>query len=304
MEKKMPKLENIKVFIELAKSKTKRRIAVAAAEDEPVLEAIKNAVAEGIVEPILVGDKAKIESIASSIGFSLDGVEIIDEPKPAVASKKAVGVIREGRAEILMKGLVGTADLLRAVLDKENGLRKGSVISHIAFFETPHYHKVFVVTDAAMNVAPEFKDKVAIITNAVEAYHRLGVEKPKVAIIGAVEAVNEKMEATVHASMLTMMNRRGQIKGCLIDGPLALDNAVSKEACEHKGIETEVGGDVDILVCPDIEAANVLYKSLNFLGGANSASVIMGASVPIVLTSRADTDEAKLNSIALAAAMD
>lgn len=300
----MSELKNIKIFVDLAKSKTKRRIAVAAAEDEPVLEAVKNAMNEGLVEPILVGDKEKIRSIASAIGFNLDNIEVVDEPKPAAACRKAVSIIREGKAEILMKGLVGTADLLKSVLDKENGLRKGSIISHIAFFETPHYHKVFVVTDAAMNVSPELKDKVAIVSNAVEAYHRLGVETPKVAIIGAVESVNEKMEATVHASILTMMNRRGQIKGCLVDGPLALDNAVSKEACEHKKIKTEVGGDVDILVLPDIEAANVLYKSLNFLGGANSASVIMGAKVPIVLTSRADSDEAKLNSIALAAAMD
>ncbi len=300
----MTKLENIKVFIDLAKSKTKRRIAVAAAEDEPVLEAVKNAMNAGIVEPVLVGDKEKVEAIASQIGFDIGNIELINEPNPSKACRKAVSLIREGKAEILMKGLVGTADLLKAVLDKENGLRKGSVISHIAFFETPSYHKVFVVTDAAMNVAPEFKEKVAIINNAVDAYHRLGIEKPKVAVVGAVEAVNEKMEATVHAAMLTVMNKRGQIKGCLIDGPLALDNAVSKEACEHKKIETEVGGDVDIIVLPDIEAANVLYKSLNFLGGAKSASVIMGASVPIVLTSRADTDEAKLDSIALAAAMD
>ncbi|HSW60490.1 MAG TPA: phosphate acyltransferase, partial [bacterium] len=192
---------------------------------------------------------------------------------------------------------------LKAVLDKENGLRKGAVISHIAFFESPHYHKIFMVTDAAMNVAPEFKDKVAMVENAVDACHRLGIEKPKVAVIGAVETINEKMEATVHAGMLTMMNRRGQIKGCIIDGPFALDNAVSKEACHHKKIETEVGGDADIMLCPDIEAANVLYKCLNFLGGAESAAVIMGASVPIVLTSRADSEKSKLNSIALAAAM-
>jgi phosphate butyryltransferase len=300
----MTKLENIKIFIDLAKSKKQRRIAVAAAEDEPVLEAVKNAMNAGIVEPVLVGDEEKIIEISGKIGFNIEGVQIVNEPKPALACKKAVSLIREGKAEILMKGLVGTADLLRAVLDKENGLRKGSVISHIAFFETPNYHKIFIVTDAAMNVAPEFKEKVAILNNAVEAYHRLGVENPKVAVVGAVEAVNEKMEATVHAAMLSMMNKRGQIKGCIVDGPLALDNAVSKEACEHKKIKTEVGGDVDIIVLPDIEAANVLYKSLNFLGGAKSASVIMGASVPIVLTSRADTDEAKLDSIALAAAMD
>jgi phosphate butyryltransferase len=155
-----------------------------------------------------------------------------------------------------------------------------------------------------MNVAPILKEKVAIVKNAVEVYHRLGINTPKVALVGAVEKVNEKMEATVDAAMITMMNKRKQIKGCIIDGPLAVDNAVSKEACEHKGIETEVGGDVDIIMCPDIEAANVMYKTLNFLGGATAAAVIMGASVPIVLTSRADTEKSKLMSIALAAAMN
>lgn len=296
-------LKAINSFVEMAKAGSKRRMVVAAAEDEPVLKAVKNAMREQIIEPILVGDEKQIREIASLIDFPLDGIEIIDEPKPALACKKAVAVIREKRAEILMKGLVGTADLLRAVLDKENGLRKGSVISHIAIFESPYYHKLFLVTDAAMNVAPELKDKVAIVENAVDACHRLGIETPKVAVLAAVEIINEKMEATVHAGMLTMMNKRGQIKGCLIDGPFALDNAISKESCHHKKIETEVGGDADILVCPDIEAANVLYKCLNFLGGSESAAVIMGASVPIVLTSRADSEKSKLNSIALAAAM-
>lgn len=302
MEMKMT-LKSISCFIEMAKAGAKRRIAVAAAEDEPVLMAVKNAISEGIVQPILVGDEKAIRTISEAIGFDLEGIEIINEPKPATACRKAVGLIKEGKADILMKGLVGTADLLKAVLDKENGLRKGSTISHIAFFESQYYHKLFIVTDAAMNVAPEFKEKVAIVENAVEACHRLGVSNPKVAIIGAVEVINEKMEATVHAGMLTMMNKRGQIKGCLIDGPFAIDNAVSKEACHHKKIETEVGGDADILMCPDIEAANVLYKCLNFLGGAESAAVIMGASVPIVLTSRADSEKSKLYSIALAAAM-
>ena len=297
-------LKSINVFIEKAKARKTQRIAVAAAEDKPVLEAIKVAMQEGIVVPILVGDEKMIRSIAKEINFSLDNVEIVDEKNPAVSCKKAVALIKSGKAEVLMKGLVGTADLLRAVLNKENGLRKGSTISHIAFFESPNYHKLFIVTDAAMNVAPEIKEKKAILENAVDAYHRLGIENPKVSIIAAVETVNEKMEATVHAAMLTVMNLRKQIKGCLVDGPFALDNAISAEACHHKKIETEVGGDSDILVLPDIEAANVLYNALNFLGGAKSAAVLMGATVPIVLTSRADSEKTKLNSIALAAAMD
>lgn len=296
-------LKSLNQFLEMAQNCRTKRVAVAAAEDEPVLSAIKNAMEKKIVIPVLVGDEPKIREIAASIGMNLDGIKIVHEPKPVVSCKLAVKLIRDGEAEVLMKGLVPTADLLRAVLDKENGLRKGSTISHIAFFESPAYHKLIVVTDAAMNIAPEFKEKVAIVNNAVEACHRVGIEKPKVAILAAVEVVNEKMEPTVHAAMLTMMNRRGQIPGCIVDGPFAIDNAISKEACHHKKIVTEVGGDADILMCPDIEAANILYKSLNFLGGAHSAAVIMGASVPIVLTSRADSEETKLYSIALAAAM-
>ena len=203
-----------------------------------------------------------------------------------------------------MKGNVSTGPLLKVVLDKEKGLRKGATLSHVAFMETPYYHKLLCVTDAAVNVAPEFKDKVEMINNAVEAFHKLGNEEPKVAVIGAVEVVNPKMEATEHAALLTLMNRRRQIKGCIIDGPLALDNAVSKEAADHKGIISDVAGDCDIILTPDINGGNILYKSLNFLGGATAGAVIMGAMVPIVLTSRSDSEKSKLCSIALAAAMN
>jgi len=252
----------------------------------------------------MVGDKDKIESISKEIGFDLTNVEIFHEPNPVKASVKAVALIREGVAEVLMKGHVATGPLLKAVLDKENGLRKGATLSHVAFYETSFYHKLIGVSDAAMNVAPDFGQKVDIINNSVEAFQKLGIQTPKVAVIGAVEVVNPKMEATVHAAMLTMMNKRGQIKGCVVDGPLAIDNAVSKEAAEHKGIVSEVAGDADILVAPDINAGNILYKSLGFLSDGLAAAVIMGARVPIVLTSRSDTDKGKFMSIALAAAMD
>lgn len=296
-------ISKIKDLIELAKAGETKRMAVAAAEDKPVLQAVFAAKAEGIITPLLVGDEKKIREIASDLGLSLDGVEIVDEKSPAISSKKAVALIRDGKADILMKGLVNSADLLRAVLNKEKGLRKGSTLSHVAIFEVPTYHKLLAVTDAAMNVAPDFKDKVAILNNSVELFHKIGVENPKVAVVAATEAINPKMDATVDAAMLTMMNKRKQIKGCIVDGPLALDNAVSAEACHHKGIVSEVGGDADIIVCPDIEAGNLLYKSLGFLANAKAAAVIMGALVPIVLTSRADTNEAKHLSIALAAAM-
>jgi len=297
-------LTKLDTLLEMARGKKTSRLVVAAAEDEPVLAAVRDAMKEKIVVPILVGDTAKIKEIAAKVKLPLDGVEIIDEKEPPVASRIAVKLIREKKGDIMMKGLVGTADLLRAVLDKENGLRKGETISHVALHEVKGYHKLLMVTDAALTPAPTFAQKVDMIHNAVEVFHRLGIKEPKVAVLCAAETVSEKIEASVHAAMLTTMNRRGQIKGCLVDGPLALDNAVSKEACEHKKIKSDVGGDADILVCPDIEAANILYKALNFLAGATTAGVLMGAKVPIVLTSRADSDHSKLYSIALAAAME
>lgn len=297
-------LKSLADLIEIAKGKKLRRLAVAAAADLHVLEAVHNAVKEGIVEPILVGDEAGIKEISASINFDIANFKIINEPNPVKASIKAVALVKNGEADVLMKGMVSTGPLLKAVLDKENGLRKGSIISHVAFYETPFYHKLLGVTDAAMNVAPDFNEKVAIVNNAVDAFHRLGIKNPKVAVVGAVEVVNPKMEATVHAAMLTMMNRRKQIKGCLVDGPLAIDNAVSKEAAIHKGIESDVAGDCDIIVTPDINSGNILYKSLGFLGGATSAAVLMGATCPIVLTSRSDSEKSKMLSIALAAAME
>lgn len=290
-------------IVKIAKEKETRRLAVAAAADKPVLEAVKTAYKEGIIIPVMVGNKAEIEKICKDIDFDLTGIEIYNESNPAVSSVKAVELIREGKADILMKGLVSTAPLLKAVLDKEKGLRKASTLSHFALIESPYYHKLIGVTDAAMNIAPEFSDKIHIINNAVEVYHRLGIKNPKVAIIGPLEVVNPKIESTTHAAMLNVMNKRGQIQGCIVDGPFAIDNAVSKEAAEHKGIISDVAGDADILVAPDLNSGNVLYKTLMFMGGCTSAAVIMGAKVPVVLTSRADTDKSKMMSIALAAAM-
>lgn len=297
-------IKSLSTFIDIAKQKITRKLVVAAAADEPVLMAVKNAYSEGIIIPILVGDVSLIKKIAKEIGFDISKIEIFDEPDAIKASIKAVSIIKEGKAEILMKGLVATGPLLKAVLDKENGLKKGAALSHVAFFESPYYHKLIAVTDAAMNVYPEFNDKVDMLNNAVEVFHKLGISNPKVAVVCAVETVNEKMPPTVHAAMMTMMNKRGQIKGCIVDGPLALDNAVSKEAAHHKGIKSEVAGDADLILTPNIESGNILYKSLNFLGGAVTAAVIMGAKVPIVLTSRADSEKSKMLSIALAAAME
>jgi phosphate butyryltransferase len=297
-------IKKLNDLVEMAKAVETRRMAVAAAADEPVLMAVKEAMAEDIIIPILIGNREEIEKISAQIGFDLNNIEIIDEKNPAQAARIAVRKVKDGEAEILMKGLVSSGDYLKAILDKENGLRSGATLSHLAFFESPYYHKLIAVTDAAMNVEPEFNDKVAMLKNAVAAFHKLGIKNPKVAVVGAVESVNPKMQPSVDAALMTMMNRRGQIKGCIVDGPLALDNAVSREAALHKGIESEVAGDVDLIVTPDIYSGNILYKSLNFLGGAAAAAIITGATVPVVLTSRSDTDHSKFMSIALAAAME
>ena len=296
-------IKTLNGLVDITKNNPTKRIAVAAAGDIDVMEAIKNAKEEGIVEPILVGDEPKIRKIAKDINFNLDGIEIINNPDKYGASAEAVKVIKEGRAEILMKGLVSTGILLKAILNKEVGLRKGALLSHVAIFETPYYHKLLGVTDAAMNVNPELEDKIGIIKNAVEVFHSLGNKNPKVAIVGSVETINPRMEATMHAATISMMNYRKQITGCIIDGPLAIDGAVSKKSADLKNITSDVAGDVDIILAPDIDGANILYKSMNFLGGATAAAVIMGAKVPIVLTSRGDSERSKFLSIALAAAI-
>ncbi len=216
--------------------------------------------------------------------------------------KTSVKLIHDGHADILMKGHLSTALMLKGVLNKDWGLRNKPLLSHFAIFDIPQYHKLLAITDVAMNIAPNLQDKIGIINNAVDFFHKLNVPKPKIAALAAVEMVNEKMQATLDAALLSIMQRRGQIRNCIIDGPLAFDNAISFESKEHKGITGPVAGDADILLVPDIEAGNVLYKSFVFFANAKVASVVVGASAPIVLTSRADNEDTKLNSIMLAAA--
>lgn len=294
-------LKSLNSFIEIAKEKTHKKIAVCAAEDPHVLKAISEASKLGFISPVLVGDKEKINHLAEEEELTFQNTEIIDEKSPVKSAAEAVKLVRGGNAQVLMKGLIGTADFLRAILNKENGLRSGKLLSHIGFFESANYHKLLALTDAAQNVAPELPDKIEILKNSIDMYHRLGIDNPKVAVLAAIEGINPKMPATLDAAALTMMNKRGQLKGCTIDGPLAFDNAISKEAASHKKIESEVAGDADLLLAPDIEAANLLYKSFTYIGGAVVAAVILGAAAPIVLTSRADSDRSKLMSIALAA---
>jgi phosphate butyryltransferase len=292
--------KSFKDLLELSQKKGPKKMSVAVAEDKDVLKAIKAGVECKIVNPILVGDKVKIEEISKEINFVLQGIEIIDEKDKVNAARIATELVSSKKADILMKGLVDTATILKQVLDSEIGLRTDKIISHVAVFDMDTYHKIFIVTDAAMNIAPDINQKKEIIENAVGLAKSLDIEMPKVAVIAAKEKVSKKMPATVEAKELTDMNKNGQITDCIVDGPLALDNAVSKESARIKGIDSQVAGDADILLVPDIEAGNVLYKSLTFLGNAKSAGIIVGTSAPIVLTSRADNEEAKLNSIALA----
>jgi phosphate butyryltransferase len=296
----MNMISNFEEFISIARQKGKKRIVIAAAEDEPVLKAIKTGIESELIIPILVGNSLKINEISNNIGLSLSDIEIIHEENPAKAAVIAVQCIIEGKADILMKGLVATAPLLKAVLNKESGIKKSALLSHLAFFQSPYYHKILGITDAAMNITPSLEDKVNILRNAIGIFHKIGIELPKIAILCPLETVNEKIDSTMHAAVISTMNKRGQIDGCLIDGPLALDNAISKEAALHKGIKSDVSGDVDLLLAHDLNSGNALYKALIFLGGAKTAAVVVGAKVPIVLTSRADSEDSKLHSIALA----
>ncbi|PID88021.1 MAG: phosphate butyryltransferase [Bacteroidia bacterium] len=276
-----------------------KKLVLASAADEHSLEAVFAAKNRNIIEPILVGDTEAIKQKCQKLNFDLSGVEIVHTSSKTAAVLESVKLVKSGKADILMKGHVSTADLLRGVLNKEWGLQTGSLLSHFALMEIPRYHKMLGITDVAMNIAPTLKEKTGIVKNAAQFMVRIGYETPKVAVIGAVEVVNEKMPATIEAAVLAKMSDRSQLP-CLIDGPLALDNALSKESAKHKGIESEVAGDADILLMPDIEAGNVLYKSFGFLQ-CKIAAVILGAAAPIVLTSRSDTEETKLNSIVLAA---
>jgi len=270
-------------------------VSVAACADLHVLESCVSGADKGLAGFILVGDIAKTHKIADEAGLDISRFEKINEPDDLLACKKAVGLVADGTASALMKGLVDTSVIMRAALDRETGIRTGRKLSHIAAFELPTYHKLLFLTDAAINIAPNLEDKVQIIQNAVEALNNMGIVMPKTALLAAKEKVDDKMPVTLEYEKIVKM----QLPDCIIDGPLALDNAVSKEACEIKGIDSPVGGDADLLVAPDIEAGNVLYKSLAFLANARCGGVVLGAKRPIILTSRADSADSKLISIAL-----
>jgi phosphotransacetylase len=274
--------------------------AVAHPCEETALGGALDAAAQGLITPILVGPQAKIEEVANRGGMSLAGVRIVEAPHSHASAAKAVELVRTGQAELLMKGSLHSDELLGAVIARDAGLRTGRRISHAFVMDVPTYHKVLIVTDAAINIAPTLDDKVDICQNAIDLARSLGLERPKVAILAAVETVNSKMPATLDAAALCKMADRGQITGAILDGPLAFDNAISKEAAGIKGIRSEVAGDPDILLVPDLEAGNMLAKQLTFLANADSAGLVLGARVPIVLTSRADSVRSRIASCAVA----
>ncbi|HOT16948.1 MAG TPA: bifunctional enoyl-CoA hydratase/phosphate acetyltransferase [Bacteroidales bacterium] len=296
-------LKHLSEFKQLLAGKPARRLVLAAAQDHNSLSSVLRAANDGFIDPILVGKKEEIYNLAAQNNFDLTGVRVVHEPDSEMAIEIAVRMVRSNQADILMKGKVGTSNLLKGVLNKEWGLRSGALLSHIAIFEVEAYHKLIAVTDVAMNIAPNLKDKISIVNNSVACLNKLGIKMPKVAVLGAVEMVSENMQATLDAALLSKMNQRDQIRNCIIDGPLAFDNAISFESARHKGIRSDVAGDTDLLVMPDIEVGNVLYKSLVFFANAGVAAVILGATAPIVLTSRSDSDHAKYYSIVLAAAI-
>jgi phosphate acetyltransferase len=256
--------------------------------------------ANGLITPILVGPAEKIAEVAERSGLKLGQTRVVDVPHSHAAAARAVELVRQGQAELLMKGSLHTDELLGAVVARETGLRTGRRISHVFIMDVPTYHKVLIVTDAAINIAPTLEDKVDICQNAIDLAVALGVRDPKVAILAAVETVTSKMPATIDAAALCKMSDRGQITGGLLDGPLAFDNAISREAAKIKRILSEVAGDPDILLVPDLEAGNMLAKQLTFLANADSAGLVLGARVPIILTSRADSVRSRIASCAVA----
>ena len=295
------KITSFDQLLSTVKGTERKKLAIASAEGEEIIEAVKQAVEEKIIFPVLVGDQAKITESCGRRKLDLAEVEIVNAPDPKLAAKVAVETVKQGKAEMLMKGKVDTSTLLKAVLDKESGLRTGAFLSHVAVMEVETYPKLMLVTDGGMNIRPDIKQKAEIINNAVEVAKRLGVETPKVACLTAVELVNPDMEETVDAAGLVKMAERGDIKDVIIDGPIAFDAAINAEAARTKGLVSPVAGDADIFLVPDIASGNIFVKSLIYLSGAKVGGLVVGAGAPVVLLSRSDSAQTKLYSMALGA---
>jgi phosphate acetyltransferase len=293
--------EKYKRLIERAKALPPLPTAVAHPCDESSLSAAVDATRIGLIAPLLVGPEARIKAVAEKCGLDLGGLEIIDSPNSHASAARAVELVREGRAEALMKGSLHTDELLGEVVKKETGLRTGRRISQCFVMDVPQHSQALIITDAAVNIAPTLEDKIDIVQNAIDLAHSLGIADVRVAILSAMETVNPKVLSTIEAAALCKMADRGQITGATLDGPLALDNAISEEAARIKGIRSQVAGRANVLVAPDLEAGNMLAKSLTFLAQADAAGIVLGARVPVILTSRADSVTTRLASCAVAA---
>jgi len=293
-------LKNINEILVKAQSLPRQRIAVVAAHDDFVIEAVNEAMKLGIVDPILIGKKDEINHSIRSLGYDINQFQIIDSQEDEESSYIALNLIRTNKADILMKGLIDTKVLLKAVVNKELGIRNAKILSHVGLVSFDDYERVLFVTDGAMLISPSVEEKVYIIENAVKLAKALGYSLPLVGMVSAAEKVNPKMQSTVDAESVVNLNLNGTIKGCIVGGPFAIDNLVSMESVKHKGIDNPVAGKADILVFPGIDSGNIFYKTSVFLGHAKSAGIILGATNPIVLTSRADSSLTKLYSIALA----
>jgi phosphate butyryltransferase len=292
--------KNMKDLVSKAKESELKTLVVACADDKHVLEAVEKARSEDIIRPILIGNKEIILMLFKNLNINQDYYEIIDIMEHDTACDYAVKLTSENDGYILMKGYVDTKVILKSVLKEEFDFKGPNRLSHVSLFELKNYHKLLMMTDGAMNMYPNVDEKQEIIENGVKVFHKLGILNPKVGIIAAIEKLNDKMQPTVDAVELVKRNQDHKLNGCLVDGPFGLDNAISKEAAEHKGVKGDVAGDVDMILMPQIETGNVFYKSMMFLADAKSASVVVGGYKPIVLTSRADSTESKFFSIALA----
>ncbi len=295
-------MNNFDGLLEKISKCSTKKVAVAVAQDDAVLEAVKAAKERNIAEAILVGDKEKIEAIAATLNMDMSGFEIIDVKDNTEAALTAVKLVHDGKADMYMKGLIDTKGFLKSVLDKEVGLRTGKPLSHVCLFEIEGYEKMLFLTDVAFIPYPTLEDKVGIINNTVEVAHACGLECPKVAPVAAVEVVNPKMPVTVEAAELTKMNEEGKITGCIVDGPLSMDLAIDPEAAKHKGATgRKIVGDADVILFPDIHAGNLVYKTLVHTANVKNGCILTGTKAPVILTSRSDSFETKVNSIALAA---
>ncbi len=290
-------------LISTVKGGRRKRLAIASAEGGEIIEAVKQATREKIISAVLIGDQKKIEELCQKHSLEPGEAEIVNEPDPKLTAKTAVRMVKEGKADLLMKGKVDTSTLLKAVLDKESGLRSGGLLSHVAVVEVKAYPKLMLITDGGMNIKPDIKQKADIIRNAVEVAKKLGIEKPKVSCLAAIELVNPDMPETIDAAGLVKMAERGDIQDVIIDGPVAFDVAIDAEAARMKGINSLVAGDTDIFLMPDMASGNILVKSLVYLAGAKVGGVVVGGGTPIVLLSRSDSAEIKLCSMALGAAI-